>query len=151
MFVPLHLISQNGTPSQACRPKESKPYLFGMPNRDRNELVSSSRYPNGTDALRVEHGGADSCVKSEEDCLRPQGLTHKPSENASSLFQMEQRVVFQDKHGAKHCGVIRWTSTGFSTMAFTHPVVGIQTVSSYMCILGSAYYPLNSLVIDSSS
>jgi hypothetical protein len=60
------------------------------------------------------------CIKHEEGASAAE---------KTSLFQIDQRVVCQDMHGYEHHGVVRWTGDRCGNKTFTHPVVGIQTVS----------------------
>ena len=53
----------------------------------------------------------------------------------ATKFQLGQRVAFFDnKEGAKHYGVVRWTGTESRTKKFPYVVVGIETVSTVQCM-----------------
>lgn len=46
----------------------------------------------------------------------------------SSVFRVGQRVIFHDKNGDKHYGVVEWTGREGPAKKFDYPVVGIKTV-----------------------
>lgn len=124
MVLPLHLISPH-TPIPVKRTRSVV---------SRKDLTASLQNPG---ALGVEHCKASTLkrhVRSDsfigKGALRQRGYSEshvRPEKvRIPCVFKPGQHVVFRDKHGAKHYGIVHWTGRGSSS---THLVVGILTVS----------------------
>lgn len=120
LFVPLHLI-QIYKLNYACTPNRHKSGAIPCPGglRSNAENVSGSSLKN----TPHPHHGHDFYIS---DTLQH---TPKTPENISNKFQLDEHVAFQDKHGAKHYGCVRWIGNKSSSATFASTVVGIQTVS----------------------
>jgi hypothetical protein len=124
--VPLNLINPGIEHSQTSTPKKN------------DVFSSSSTYPRSSTPVGMRDRAFSSSVKSPLNfCIK-----HEEGASASkktSLFQIDQRVVCQDMHGFEHHGLVRWTGSRCGNKTFTHPVVGIQTVSA-MEVVGVFFY-----------
>ena len=47
--------------------------------------------------------------------------------------QLGQRVIFCDKYGKKHFGVVQWIGKESQTRKFKYNVLGIKSVSLFLC------------------
>jgi hypothetical protein len=113
-FVPLNMICQ--VSQKANAPKNSSTYPRGSctptGTHDRASLMKS---PSIEPAI-------DFCIMQDREGASVLDKT-------PFLFELDEQVICLDKYGSNHYGVVRWTGRGCGDMRFSHPVVGIQTVS----------------------